>query len=227
MHCHKPLTSLSSCFASALLGCCLLAPAWSDSDLASNSTSLEVIVKFSDDSDTAQRVDRILEEHPMDLSELAVSMEDLHRSTGFLLIPERISSGREVILRIPEKPLLKKVEQTVAKRTDVAAAELVAIQSDNPRLPELQLLLHFHPSSDESALLENAYGDSANGERVQTLAAKLCADSGVPVIGTPQAGAALAVTVDRYALLEQLLARLHALDDVDYAQPNSTLQFMK
>ena len=115
----------------------------------------------------------------------------------------------------------------MTKRAEVASAELIAIQNENPRLPENLLLLHFRASSDESALLENATSESAYAERVQALATKLCAASGVPVLGRPQAPAALAVTVDRYALLEKLVTRLHDLDDVDYAQPNSTIQFMK
>ena len=82
-------------------------------------------------------------------------------------------------------------------------------------------------ASDESALLGNAYNDDAYAERVQALATELCAASGVPVIGTPHAPTALAITVDRYALLEQLVARLHELDYVDYAQPNSIVQLMK
>ena len=64
-------------------------------------------------------------------------------------------------------------------------------------------------------------------ERVQALATKLCAASGIPVLGRPEVRAALAVTVDRYTLLEKLVTRLNSLDYVDYAQPNSTVQFMK
>ena len=205
----------------------MLAPAWSDSGLASRSINLEIIVKFSHDSDAGQRIDRILEEHPLDLSELADLRERLHRSTGFVLTAERITSGREVIFRIPEKPLLEAVQQTVTKRAEVASAELIAIQSENPRLAENLLLVHFRASSDESALLENAHSEGAYAGRVQALATKLCAASGVPVLGRPEVRAALAVTVDRYTLLEKLVARLNNLDYVDYAQPNSTIQFMK
>ncbi|MDX2315816.1 MAG: hypothetical protein QNL90_17235, partial [Gammaproteobacteria bacterium] len=127
----------------------------------------------------------------------------------------------------PEKPLLERIEQTVAKRPEVASTEPVAVQNNNPRLAEELLLLRFHAPSDESALLENAYNDNAYAERVQALATELCAASGLPVIGTPRAHATLAITLDRHALLEQLVARLNDLNYVDYAQPNSTLQFMK
>ena len=205
----------------------MLAPAWPESGLASQSTNLEIIVKFSDDSDAGHRVDRVLAKDPMDLDDLAEFQEELHRSTGYMLIPQRISSGREVIFGIPEKPLLERIEQTVAKRPEIASTDLVAVQNDNPRLPEELLLLRFHASSDETALLENAYNDNAYAMRVQTLATELCAASGVPVIGTPHARTALAITLDRYALLEQLVARLHELDYVDYAQPNSIVQLMK
>jgi len=227
MHFHKLLTESPSLAAAALLGCCVLSPAWSDSGLASQSTNLEVIVKFSHDSDAGRRVERILSKDPMDLDDFAEAQKDLGRSTGYVLIAQRISSGREVIFGIPEKPLLERIEQTVAKRPEIANTELVAVQNDNPRLAEELLLLRFHASSDESALLGNAYDDDAYAERVQALATELCAASGVPVIGTPHSPTALAITLDRHALLEQLVARLHELDYVDYAQPNSIVQFMK
>ena len=132
-----------------------------------------------------------------------------------------------MLYRSPEKPLLERIEQTVAKRPEIAGTEVVAVQNDNPRLPEALLLLRFHASSDESALLGNAYNDDAYAERVQALATELSAGGGVPVIGTPHARTTLSITLDRYALLEQLVARLHELDYVDYAQPNSIVQFMK
>ena len=69
MHFHKRLTDSPPLAAAALLGCCLLSPAWSDSGLASQSTNLEVIVKFSHDSDAGRRVERILSKDPMDLDD--------------------------------------------------------------------------------------------------------------------------------------------------------------
>jgi hypothetical protein len=142
-------------------------------------------------------------------------------------MPERVTSGREVIFRVPEKRALEKVKQTVSMRPEIASAELSVIQNENPRLPESVLLLRFRESSDESELLRKAYAEDAYNERVQTLTTTVCAASDVPVLGAAQASAGLAVTVDRYALLEKLVARLNELNDVDYAQPNSTVQFMK
>jgi hypothetical protein len=198
-----------------------------DSHLGSRSVTLEMIVKFADDSDAGRRIGRIIKEHTGDPSMLTGVQEHLRQSTGFVLIPERITSGRELILRIPEKPALEKVKQTLAKRPEVVSAELAAIQSDNPRLAESMLLLRFGESGDENELLQKAYADDAYGARVQVLATELCAGSDVPVLGNAQESAVLTISLDRYALLEQLTARLNALDDVDYAQPNSTVQFMK
>jgi hypothetical protein len=189
----------------------------------SRSIALEIIVKFSDDSDTGRRVARILREHPQDLSGLVALRDELHRSTSFVLTPERVTSGRELILGVPEKPLLESVAQTVTKRPQVTAAELVAIQEENPRLPQHMLLVHFRASGNEVELLGKARGRKAGDGRVQALAAELCAPSGVPVLGAPGADDALAVTVDRYTVLEQIASRLTALEDVDYAQPNTTV----
>lgn len=213
--------------AFALLGCCMVAPGVADSSPSSQSITLEIIVKFSDESDAGHRIDRILKEHPEDLSMLVDLQGELHQSTGFVLIPERVTSGRELIFRIPEKPALEMVKQTVTKRPEIFSAELTAVQNENPRLPSSVLLLRFRGSGDEAELLQKAYAEGAYGERVQALTARLCADSDIPVLGTAQAGAELAVVVDRYALLEKLVTRMNALEDVDYAQPNSTVQFMK
>lgn len=198
-----------------------------DTGVASQSITLEVIVKFTDDSDPGRRVSRILKKHPTDLSGFTDLQARLHRSTGVALEPERITSGRELIFRIPEEPLLESVKRTVTRHAEVSSAKLVAIQLENPRLPESLLLLHFRESGKEAELLEKAYGEPAYRERVQELVTKLCGPSGVPVRGTPAAESALAVTVDRHTLLQKLVVQLNGLGYVDYAQPNSTVQFMR
>ena len=199
-----------------------------DTGPASRSVTLEVIVKFTNDSEPGRRVDRILKEHPADLSGLADLQARLHRSTGVVLTPERITSGGELIFRIPEEPLLESVKQTVTGRAKVSSAKIVAIQHENPRLPESLLLLRFRESSEEAELLEKAYGAPAvYRERVQELATELSGPSGVPVRGTAEAESALAVSVDRDTLLQRLVAQLNRLEYVDYAQPNSSVQFMK
>ena len=108
----------------------------------------------------------------------------------------------------------------------MSSSALVAIQRENPRLPEARLLLHFREASEEAGLLEKAAGEPDYRERVQVLATQLCSPSGVPVRGIAEAGSALAITVDRHALLQKLVTHLNALEYVDYAQPNATVQFM-
>ncbi len=211
----------------ALIAGCMMAPVGAEAARASASITLEVIVKFADDSDAGRRVERALRGHPQDLSGLADLRSRLHRSTGFVLEPERVTSGRELIFRVPEEPLLESVRQTLAERTDVTLAELVAIQSENPRLAQSMLRVRFREPGDAFDLLTKAYGEQAYSERVQALTAELSAPSGVPVLGAPEADAGLAVTVDRYALLEKLVERLNAMDEVEYAQPNTTVQIMK
>ncbi len=210
----------------ALLGCCMSVQATSETRAAAQSIALEIIVKFTGGSDPGRRVDRILREHPTDLSELAGLQARLHRATGIALEPQRITSGAELIFRIPEEPLLEAVRQTASRNAQVSSVRLVAIQHENPRLPEARLLLHFRGSSEAAGLLEKALGEPAYREHVQALATRLCSPSGIPVRGTAQAQSALAVTIDRRALLQKLSARLRALEYVDYAQPNATVQFM-
>jgi hypothetical protein len=122
---------------------------------------------------------------------------------------------------------LKKVKKALTERQGIASAELVAIQNQNPRLPESKLLVRFPPSARESALLNKALADPAYHAQIQALSLRLCAASNVPVLGSVETADALTVTVDRYALLEKLVAQLNARADVDYAQANSTVQFMK
>lgn len=211
----------------ALMGACAFIPPLAASSLVSQSISLELIVKFSDDSDAGRQIRRVIDEQSGDATMLAQLQEQLRQSTGFVLIPERITSGKELILSVPEEPPLERVKQAVTRRPEIASAELIATESKNPRLPESILVVHFREAGDEHELLQKALVDSAYGARVQALATELCAESGVPVLGSARAGAALAVTLDRFALVEMLTARLNALNDVDYAQPNATVQFMK
>jgi hypothetical protein len=222
----RPWVFSLRCLGVALLGCCMSVQASGDSGLAAQSIALEIIVKFASDSDPGRRVDRILGEHPTDVSGLARLQARLHRATGVALEPERITSGAELIFRVPEEPLLETVRKTVSGHPEVSSATLVAIQRDNPRLPETMLLLHFRETSEEAGLLEKALGEPAYRERVQALATALCGPSGVPVRGIAEAESALAVTVDRHALLQKLVTQLNGLEYVDYAQPNATVQFM-
>ncbi len=214
------------CIGVALLGSCMTVQATGDTGAAAQSISLEIIVKFTGHSDPGRRVGRTLREHPTDLSGLARLQAQLHRSTGIALETERITSGAELIFRVPEEPLLEAVKQTAIRNAAVSSARLVVIQHENPRLPEARLLLHFREASEEAALLEKALGEPAYRERVQALATRLCSPSGVPVRGIAEAQPALAVTVDRHALLQKLVAQLNELEYVDYAQPNATVQFM-
>jgi hypothetical protein len=214
-------------FTVALLTCGMTLVTAADTKLSSPSITLEIIVKFSRDSNAGHRIDGILKDHPEDLSGLGDLQEQLHHSTGFMLTPVRITSGRELLLRIPEDPLLERIKESLSKRPEVLSAELIAIQDENPRLAESMLLVRFHPSADESTLLNKAHAEAVYAGRVQALALQLCATCDVPVLGSAQAGAGLGLTVDRHALLEKLVTRLNNLADVDYAQANSTLQLMK
>ncbi len=99
------------------------------------------------------------------------------------------------------------------------------MQHDNPRLPQTQLLLRFHGSSEAARLLEKTLDEPAYRQRVQALATRLCEPSGVPVRGAAQAQSVLAVTIHRRAFLQKLSAQLNELEYVDYAQPNATVQF--
>jgi hypothetical protein len=211
----------------ALLACIMTSVAWAQSGFASAAVPLELIVKFSRDSEVGRRIDDIINANPADLSRLSDLQGQLLQSTGFILIPERVTSGQELILRVPEEPLLEEVKKTLAAQQGIASAELVAIQNQNPRLPESKLLVRFPPSAGESALLNKALADPAYHAQIQALTLRLCAPSDIPVLGSVDAADTLTVTVDRYALLEKLVGQLNALADVDYAQPNSTVQFMK
>lgn len=210
-----------------LAGCCMIAPRAADADAAPQSVVLEVIVKFSNDSDLGRRIGKLMGEHPMDPGALADLKAPLRASTGLALTPVSVTSGRELLVRIEETPLLERVKQSLESQPEVDSATMVAAQDENPRLPRSMLLVRFPAASDAAALMKTAHGDGGHDAAVQALAAKLCAGSGVPVLGTAQQDARLAVTLDRYRLLGQVTAQFGRLDDVDYAQPNAILQLMK
>jgi hypothetical protein len=210
--------------AAALLACAAAAAA--DTVQSSRSISLEIIVKFSHTSDVGRRVLETLEDNPQDLGRLGNLQHELQQSTGFVMIPVRITSGRELLLRVPEAPALDKLRRFVAKRPQIASAALIAIQEQNPRLAQSMLLVRFRPGSTERELLAKAHADDAHAAAVQALAAELCAGSGVPVLGSARADGALALELDRQALLKEIVERLNGLAEVDYAQPNAGVRIM-
>lgn len=218
--------SRANVYVAALIACAATAAAVADSSQSSRSITLEIIVKFSRDSDTGRRILDMLENDPQELDRLGDLGGALRQSTGFELVPVRITSGRELLLRVPEAPALEKVKQTVTRHPQVSSAALIAIQDENPRLPQSMLLVHFHPSTAESELLGKAYASDAYAADVQALTAGICAGSGVPVLGSARAGAVLAIQVDRKALLDELVTRLKSLAEVDYAQPNASVEPM-
>ena len=184
--------------------------------------NLEIIVKFTNDSEPGRRIERLLSEGSQDLGGLAEAEAALEASTGVPLTRERITSGREIVFSIPERPLLETVQKEVARRADVESTSIETLQSDNPNLPAAELVVRFRESSDAFAALSGSRDDGA-----QTLADAIANASGVPLTGVARGRGELALGVDRAALLASLSARLNDRDDVDYAQPNATMQIMK
>ena len=220
------LKSWSHSFSAALLACAAAAMAVAEPGPASRPASLEIIVKFTPASDAGRRILATLDKDPQDLSGLRALQRELEQSTGFVLVPVRITSGRELLVSIPEAPALEKVRQSVNKRPQISSASLIALQEQNPRLAQSMLLVRFRPGSAESELLDKARADDTRAAAVQALAADLGADSGVPLLGSTRADGALALELDRQALLRELVARLQSLPDVAYAQANAGVQIM-
>ena len=213
--------------AAALVACLSAWPASAEDGRGAPSPPLELIVKFSRDSDTGRRVERLLREGSQDLGGLAEAQAQLEKSIGIALERERITSGREILFSIPERPLLETVEASAARRPDVASTAIETLQAGNPRLPEARLVIRFVSSSEAYAALERADDADVPSDSARTLAKAIGASSGVPVAGVAQPHGALALTVDRQALLATLSARIGNLEDVDYAQPNAPMQIMK
>jgi len=211
----------------ALIGCCMVAPVLADADHSTQSLALEVIVKFSDNSGPGRLVGRIIKEGPNNPSNFAELEAPLRASTGLMLTPISVTSGRELIVGIAEKPLLEQLQEFLAKSPALVGTELIELHNENPRLAKTMLLVRFPASSDEALQLRNAQAQGGNHSSIQGLATSLSAGSGVPVQGVARGHEELALTLDRYKVLEEVVQQLNDMDAVDYAQPNSTVQFMK
>lgn len=224
---HSHRTSFLRRIAVTLVGCCLGVSAGGASNPSVPSITLEVIVKFAADSDPGRLVQQALKENPTDLRGLTDIQGRLHAATGITMEAQRITSGAELLFRIPEQPLLETVRRSLGQQPSVSATRLMAVQHDNPNLPEGLLVVEFRESSDEAALVEQGRGDPGSAEQLQALAVRLCSPSGVPVRGEAGTDTELIVTVDRAGLLRKLVAQLNDLDYVDYAQANTGVQIMK
>lgn len=215
------------CTAAALLGGLLTVAVAGASNSVSRPVTLEVIVKFARDSDPGRMVRQTLVGDPTDLSGLAPAVEKLEAATGIAMEARRITSGSELIVGIPEGPLLEIVEKTVDRHPSVTGTRLMATRHGNPNLPGSLLMIEFGSTTEEAAQVARARAESGHEQSLQTLASRLCASSGVPVRGTSGADADLIVSVDRAALLTKLVAGLNDLDFVDYAQANLGVHIMK
>ena len=209
--------------AVVLLTSFMSTPTRAQIDVSPGSVVMEIIVKFSDESSSGRLINRYVDRNSQDLEELSRIGDELHASTGFVLTPERVTSGRELVVEIPEQPLLERIRDVVVERTNASRAELITLQTENPRIAQAQLLIGFRRLSDEAKLLSDGYGEDGYAERVQTLASELSAPSGVPVRGVSRDGTELAIAVDRIALVDMVVARLKALEDVQYVQQNTTV----
>ena len=227
MHTPSHRASLLRRIGIGFVGCCLSVSAGGAANPDSPSVTLEVIVKFERDSDPGRLVQQTLAAHPTDLRGFTDVQENLHATTGVAMEAQRITSGAELIFHIPEKPLLDTVRQTLERDRAVSSIRMMAVQHENPNLPEGLLVLEFPESSDEAELIGKARVDPGHAEQLQKLATALCDPSGVPVRGDIGTGTGLIVTVDRPALLRKLVAQLNDLEYVDYAQANVAVQIMK
>jgi hypothetical protein len=167
----------------------------------------EVIVKFAEGTPAARSPTRGESER-----ELQNYLEGLAKQLGVPLKPAQSTSGPELLLSIDE-----------ARLGDTVLAKLEAdhrIASVEPRLgeprsitesPQPQFLVKFQDSALRT--------ESAHVDFMKTLEKEL----GVP-LEHYESSADLILTVDIFALTLDLVKKLEARTDVDYAQTNALLQ---
>lgn len=185
----------------------------------------EIIVRFSADQPIGGAIaDSINKggELSSDINRLTAALSD---ETGVPLVAQRITSGHELILQVRSDPLLVELEQHVADQEDVAECHRTSDQHSTPYRRD-EVVVSFEQGSKRYAILQELElssdrSDPALVEFTETLTRGF----DYPVTPRRLPSGELALSIDTGLLTTQLVEALSRRDDVDYAQPNFTMQY--
>ena len=166
----------------------------------------EVIIKFSADQPVNSTILKAFDDKSAE-SALVESIRGLSSEEDIPIEYSRLTSGREVIVEVPEDRIFDALLRRLNNSGDV---DEVVVNRRGDGGGSRELLVAIRPDKTAPRLEEDA----------DALARHLLGDNETPVSCEFRVDGRLAIEPDFERLLEQIAATLAARDDVEYAQPN-------
>lgn len=181
-----------------------------------------LIVKPAAGTQAATHVQDVLKGQPFDAQAVSGWLRSLAAAIEALpLEVVRVTSGGELVLRVPRAPALDALARHLEGQADIDSVEIRPDPAASPFAVEDRLAVIFQPESRGARLLRES---DARQAEIEQLASRLLAE-------TPYAGAAaagpqqeLVITVDWQRTTEQLAARLRQHEAIAYIQVERMLK---
>jgi hypothetical protein len=133
---------------------------------------------------------------------------------------KRLGSGGSVILTINQAELLASWSERLRAKENVNRVQLSSV-AESPRSVEPSLYVEFAKGTPEEKVVSQlAASRKDSGPALQAIAEGLRQELGVPLLTTVEGPGRLQIRLDIRALTLNLVERLKAKDEIEYAQPN-------
>ncbi|HET6521548.1 MAG TPA: hypothetical protein VFG47_17280 [Geminicoccaceae bacterium] len=181
----------------------------------------EAIVKFAPGTAALQAVEQASgAASAASRQQLRALEQTLSREAGLPVVVRQLTSGREAVLAVDLQAIAAKLVRALEGEPEVEGARLVDDPASAPG-PARPVTVTVQPTPGGSlaqalATAGSAGSDSALGR----LEAAVEREVGAPIAAEVSSPTTLTVRLDTRALTGQLMDRLRAMPEVEYAQPN-------
>lgn len=187
----------------------------------------EAIVKFVEGTEGSKTIAQVSQSSSSDLRPLTPTIQALQSKVGIPLQATQITSGQRVVLSVELDALINSIVEKLGARQNVALAQVLSSDLDQPRLFPLpkSIAVAFLPDSLESDLIAH-HAENPSDSRFGKMVAKIERDIGIPLSVETSGENTILLRVDVQKLTMVLIERLQRLAEVESAQPNfiSTFQ---
>ncbi|MGI9287994.1 MAG: hypothetical protein ACR2P1_21595 [Pseudomonadales bacterium] len=180
-----------------------------------------MIVKFAADHAINGEVSTLLARSASTSKRIKNLVTELGNTLGVPLRFQRITSGREVIVDVSRAAAREQLAAHLVDSPDVRGADVLCDQEKTPPLePNDELVVSFNPATAPYKVVMQA----APGTSMQALVNSLASDTPYRLLGRALPDKRLALRLDLAQSVTLLAKKMNELAEVDYAQPNFTVQ---
>ncbi len=175
------------------------------------------IVKPSGANPAARHIQEVLRGAAFAPEAVAPWLDSIAKSIGAPLEAERVTSGAELVLRIPRAAALAQIAGHVEADPAVDAVTTRPDPADTPFADQDRLLIHFAADTDAAAVLARQDAGSQE-EEVAALAESLLRSTPYVAQATVESDGTLQLMIDWAGTAERVAEQLRARPDIEYVQ---------